>query len=651
MKRMFAAVLLLAALGILFKLTFKGAARPSLDPNRIRTDARKVGNEVEVGPVVDQTAELVARYPKSAPLVKRVYDEYRLNALAIERTDGLRGLTLLDKLGIEAIYLYEKHPSDFRRLRDTLSDDAAADLIFHWREYFGDKRTDATDRRIIIAEVGRLNPEQRRLAAKYPNVLPLLMTEPEGVTELVSRWGGDEKGLIDALAILGFVTLENGHADLRSALRAIDLHGPIAIESFRLQGLDGFALVALYGPVLDLRGRALPLDQALILLRVNSGYVDELLRSHRPETVAQHLQHVAGAGLVKEVGGSPNALRLFVEYGKIGENALRKAGSDAADVIYESYTDPTLRNQAAASLAEHGAMALAMLEKYAVDPDFREILRTHGPAVIPPIAQTDASPATLALLRSKPDLSWKEWLAKGVLSASKDNGQATIRMIKKDGLERVASLNSSEIEYYQFLPLYDLVHLGTVLSRGQSPTGGEWSWAFLDGCFVVADVLSLAAAQPEGAAAAEAARTEVKSAVKGATKAIGAEAAEEATETVVRRGSEIASRGLSRWWVVKASGGAYQVLKRVPEALEKLSVEQIADLGRALCLKAGIHLSTWSPMRFLRNGVEIIKQVPREKGLKYVGLQLTQAAVGLVGVQKMEEYLKSKHPQAEHVND
>ncbi len=45
---------------------------------------------------------------------------YRQNALAIERTDGLRGLALLDRLGLEAIFLYEKRPNDFRRLRDTL---------------------------------------------------------------------------------------------------------------------------------------------------------------------------------------------------------------------------------------------------------------------------------------------------------------------------------------------------------------------------------------------------------------------------------------------------------------------------------------------------------------------------------------------------
>ena len=183
-----------------------------------------------------------------------------------------------------------------------------------------------------------------------------------------------------------------------------------------------------------------PLDQALILLRVNSDYVDELLRTHRPETVAGHLSHVAAAGLVEAVGGSPQALRLVVEFGERGERALAKAGPDAADVVFDDFADPVLRNQAAAALGEHGSMALVILDKYGTDPDFREILRTHGAAVIPPIAQADTSPEALALLQSKERRSFAESLAKFALLASGDNGQAVIRMIKDDGLDRVASL-------------------------------------------------------------------------------------------------------------------------------------------------------------------------------------------------------------------
>ena len=105
----------------------------------------------------------------------------------------------------------------------------------------------------------------------------------------------------------------------------------------------------------------------------------------------------------------------------------------------------------------------------------------------------------LALLKSKPRWSWSERLAHSVLALSGDNGQATIRLIKDDGLSRVAELEKSEVEFQQFLPLYDLLAPGQRgPSRGHSPTSGEVAWALIDGCFVVADVLSLAAVQPEG---------------------------------------------------------------------------------------------------------------------------------------------------------
>ncbi|HMB04641.1 MAG TPA: hypothetical protein VKP69_12985 [Isosphaeraceae bacterium] len=634
MKRTFAVVALLAALGVLSKLALKdvpsrGVGRASSRPEGAIT--------APAGP--DPEAVLRAKYatPRDRALVERALARYHQNAVAIERTDGLRGLTLLDRLDLEAIYLYEKYPNDFRRLRDTLTDDAAADLLLHWREYFGLKRADDTDRSILIAEIARLSPAQRRIAATYPNALPLLLADPAGVTELVERRSGDPKDLSDALVVLDFVSLEHGAADLRVALRTLDDHGPLATEAFRQHGLDGFALVALYGPVLDALGTALPLDQGLILLRVNADFVDEWLQSHRPEAVAAHLRHVAAAGLVEAVGGSRHALRLVVEYGGRGERALAQAGPDAADVVYDDFADATLRNQAVEALAEHGTMALAMLDKYATDPDFREILRAHGAAVIPPVAQSDTGPEALAYLRGKPTPSLRESLAKSVLFLSGDNGQATIKLIKDDGLGRVAELNSAELKYYQFLPLYDLLHLGRVLSRGHAPTSGEMTWAVVDGCFVVADALSLAAIQPEGAVAAEASRAEIKMATRGAAKAAG--------RALVEDGAEAAAARVARWWTVRLAGGTYRVLRRLPEALPRLPVAEIAHLGRPLCARAGLRLSTWGPVRLLKEGREVLLRIPTERGLKYLAAQAAQAGVGDVGFRKMEEHLSSRRPK------
>ena len=624
MKRTFAAVALLAALGVLFKLALKD----------VRSPAPGVTTASQA-PAIDPVAALRARYPADRALVDRVLEKYRGNAIAIERTDGLRGLRLLDTLDLEAIYLYEKHPSDFRRLRDTLSDAAAADVLLHWREYFGLKRADEVDRGLLIAEIARLSPSQRKIAASHPNALPLLLTDPVGVAELVERWSGDPKDRDDLLVVLNFISLEKGPSDLRAALRVVDDRGPLTLKAFRLMGMEGVALVSLYGPVIDALGSSLPLEQALILLRVNSEYVDTLLQTHRPETVAGHLGHVSAVALVDAVGGSAHGLRLVVEHGKRGELALRQAGPDAADVVYGDFVEPTLRNQAVEALAEHGAMALVILDKYATDPDFREILRAHGAAVMPPIARTDAGPEMFACLKEKSDRTFSESLALSVLFLSGENGQATIRTIKNDGLDRVSSIQDSDVAFYQFLPLYDLMHLGNVLRQGYAPTTGEMTWALLDGCFVVADALSLAAIQPEGAIAVESAHTEIKSATREAAKAIGREAVS---------GVETTGR-LARWWAVRAAGGTFHVLRKLPQALPRLTLTELSEIARPLCTRAGLRLSTWTPVRLLKNGQEFLLRIPPERGLKYLAAQAGSAGVGVVGFRKMEEHLSSRRPQ------
>jgi hypothetical protein len=667
MKRTIALAVLIAALGVLVKLTIKPVGqgdRASVVPAPAAAIPSPAGRfETEVGPKTTLTAKYAADPAHIRELVERVAERFGRNAQAIEQTDGLRGLVLLDRLDLEAVFLYEKHPIEFRRLRDFLGGDAAADVLLHWREYFGLKRADDTDRGILIAEIASLTPAQQRIAARHPNVLPLILADPVAVTQFIERMAGDEKSLADMLAVLCFVSLERGSSDLRSALRTFDHHGPLALEAFRRHGIEGFAVVSLYGPVLEAIGNALPLDLSLILLRVNADYIDELLRTHRPENVAGHLRHVAATGLTEGAGGSPNALRLMVEYGGPGERALRKAGPDAADVVYGDFNEGGLRRQAVAALAMHGSMALAMLDKYAPDPDFREVLRAGGAAVIPPIAQADAGPEMLTYLGAKSRRSFTESLALAALFASGDNGQATIRTIKNDGLERVAQLNRSEIQFYQFLPLYDVIHLGNVMRRGYSPTTSEMTWALVDGCFVIADVLSLAAVQPEGAIAAESLRTEIKAAAREGARSAGRELVETGVESggksVARHetatglehagtaGSASLSRRWARWWTVRSAGGVYQVMRQVPDALPRLSLAQVTEMAGPLAAKAGMRLSTWKPIRLLKDGTEVMLNIPPQRGLKYLSAQAIQAGVGVVGFQKMEEHLASRRPRSQ----
>src|SRR5215218_1018225 len=78
MKRMFAVVALLAALGVLLKLALK--------ENPTRPGERAVGPPAAGVAAADPEGELLARYPKpdDRALVERVLSRYRQTALAVE---------------------------------------------------------------------------------------------------------------------------------------------------------------------------------------------------------------------------------------------------------------------------------------------------------------------------------------------------------------------------------------------------------------------------------------------------------------------------------------------------------------------------------------------------------------------------------------
>jgi hypothetical protein len=251
-------------------------------------------------------------------------------------------------------------------------------------------------------------------------------------------------------------------------------------------------------------------------------------------------------------------------------------------------------------------------------------------------------------LQTRSRRTFKETIALSVVYLSGDSGQATIRTMKKDGLARVKSLDDTHVGFTQFLPLYDVLHLGNVLKNGYTPTSGELTWAVVDAGFIIVDALSLFSVQPEGVAASEAARAEVKAATREAARSLGREIAEDVAETTLKRGTADAlsqtGEHLSRWWAVRAAGGTYKVFRKLPEALPNLSFTALSDLARPLCPRAGLRLSTWTPTRLLKDGQEFLLRIPPERGLKYLGVQVAQAGVGVVGFRKMEEHLASRRP-------
>src|SRR5690242_16624634 len=106
MKRTFAVVMLLASLGVLLKL-----ARQPIDPGRpAAPPIAAQGPAIEpAGGSPSDADSLLARYRTASPrvreMVSRLSGRFGRNADAIDRTDGERGLVLLDKLDMEALLL------------------------------------------------------------------------------------------------------------------------------------------------------------------------------------------------------------------------------------------------------------------------------------------------------------------------------------------------------------------------------------------------------------------------------------------------------------------------------------------------------------------------------------------------------------------
>jgi len=591
---------------------------------------------------------LIDRYasdPDAAALVRRVLDKYAQTALNLEKTDGLRGLKLLDLMDLEALYMYERYPRDFRRLSELVDDKAAAKILLTWRDYLGLKRADETDRALWIAELERLSPSRRALVEKYPEILPLLMSEPEAVAALVERMSGDPDDLRDALIALQLVSLRDGSKNLRTIVDTLERHPKWSLEALRRRGPEGLMLVTLFGDVLESLSRETILDDTLVALHVACEDMQVYLRDHSPESLAAHLRHLAAKGLLTRVADHPNALRLTLEYGDRGETAVRVAGADAAEVVFQVYSDSVLRRQSVEALAEHGASAAVILEKYAPDNTFRDILRRDGAAVIPPIVKSDMSPELVARLRDKNERSMVESLALGVMSLSGESGQATIRMIHDDGLPRASQVYDSELSGVEFLPLYDLTHLANVLAHGYSPTTGEWTWAMFDGAFVVADVLGLIALRPEAVVASEMTRGQIRNVaragVREAAETIGTRSVRAAVETGQQGGVAVARR-VGTWYSVRSAGGLAHVLRQLPRAMEKLSLENLQSLAMPMARKAGIRLSRFEPLRFMKDGREILMRIPPDRGLKYLAVEGAQAGVGLAAFWKMEEHLASR---------
>ena len=305
-------------------------------------------------------------------------------------------------------------------------------------------------------------------------------------------------------------------------------------------------------------------------------------------------------------------------------------------------------------------MALAILDKYAPDPDFREMLRTHGAAVDPADrpGRRRAADDRLPPGQDAAVVHASRWPWRPCSPPARTARRRSARS-KNDGLERVAQLERPHDPVLPVPPAVrrdppgqrdapglradlrrDDLGAGRRLLRGgrRLEPGGL---AARGGRRRRGDPLGGQGRGPPGGASRPG-RELAEASGESVGEAIARQETGKGLERAAAEGTSTATERLARWWTVRSAGGIYQVLRRLPEALPRLSLAQITEMAGPLCAKAGLRLTTWRPVRFLKDGAEVVLRIPPERGLKYLTAQMLQAGVGVVGFQKMEEHLASE---------
>ena len=186
MKRAFAIAALVAAVAVLTKLTFKPVVPDSSSSSVPIAHSPNSSADEGTAAHPDPKSGLIAKYRSSPPeildTVARVAERFGRNAQddrADRRSARAGAARPAGPGGDLPLRKASRRIPPAARLS---GQDAAADLLLHWREYFGLKRADDTDRGILIAQIASLTPAQQRLAARYPSALPLILADPAGVT-------------------------------------------------------------------------------------------------------------------------------------------------------------------------------------------------------------------------------------------------------------------------------------------------------------------------------------------------------------------------------------------------------------------------------------------------------------------------------------
>ena len=110
---------------------------------------------------------IAAKYPHHSDLVRRVFDEYYLNAYSMEEKYGLSGLVLLDTLGVEALLLDREYGNMLARVVRVGGPESVAAVFRCWQPLIETEGHNSPRIETWLTTLSRLEAWQMRVLQRY----------------------------------------------------------------------------------------------------------------------------------------------------------------------------------------------------------------------------------------------------------------------------------------------------------------------------------------------------------------------------------------------------------------------------------------------------------------------------------------------------
>lgn len=427
-------------------------------------------------PALAAEERLRQRLPDADPaLLRRAAAAWGPVAAEVAEAQGLKGLHTLDTFGAEAVFLWKNDRSAFAALTDfQRQHPERVPLVVAWKRALPDW---AHSGRLLpfLDRVGGLPERRLRMARRVPAALPLLLADNLPVTqEMLERHGDRAWRLFVLVNHQAFPEhlerLAEVVRDDESVLDVNERFGPaLALMFVAPAGDKGRRHLPV---VVRHAWQTMPPHEAAAFLGTNYRAAVELLDEGRSaaDLNAAVDQLRALPELVREVAlDHTSTLRLLAEEHqgrRVGAEALQRCGPEAADLLYGSYSEPTLRRPALVTLAGLGLQGLDVLDRF----------RKHGP-FFRLLRRADAE-----LLGGTPPLVLD---AVGRLADAEGDGQELIdRYLRTPNLARTLASDRyprrPAEELLDFVPGYTVYRTATDYTSGRLVTGGDLTWAALD---------------------------------------------------------------------------------------------------------------------------------------------------------------------------